>query len=512
MDPSIATMTADYAESLADNAWWQGQIDDSLAHGETAYRAFLNQGQPRRAAWVAIGIAINHLLRGDETLGSSWLGEASRLLADQPECVEQGYLRYLLEVESALDSGDFDAVITASRSISDLGRRLRDPNLETAGLLGEGRIRIKQGQAGRGLVLLDEVMVTVLSGRLKPDWAGNFYCHMMAAACELTDFRRAIQWIQATERWLDTLPAAVLFAGICRVHRSQIKVLAGDWATAERDAAQVCDDLADIHPATVAEAQYVLGEIYRLRGEGPAAEDAYRRAHRLGRDPQPGRSLLLLARGRTAAAAAAIRAALVAADNRLVRARLCAAQVEIALAAADTTVARKAAAELAETAAAFGGPGMLADAALATGAVLLAEGRPTEALPALRDACRRWRELRAPYPCARTGLLLAEAYLALDDEETAALERDSARGILAELGAAHEFAPTGASASARLTTRETQVLGCVAQGFSNREIARSLGISERTVQRHLANIFGKLGVLSRTAAAAYAFRHGLLPG
>jgi DNA-binding CsgD family transcriptional regulator len=366
-----------------------------------------------------------------------------------------------------------------------------------------------------GLALLDESMVTVLSEELTPEWAGNIYCHLMAACHELGDIRRAAEWTEAMTRWVEGLPAAVLFTGICRVHRSQVLQTKGAWEGAEREAVLVCEQLEGISVGTVAEGHYQLGEIRRLRGDLAGAEGAYRRAHQLGRDPQPGLALLRLAQGRVDTASASIRAALAAEpDNRLARARLCCAQAEIALAAGDLDMARSSRDELERIASSYGSSGLKAMALAVRGAVALAEGPPEAALPILRAACRRWQDLDAPYDAARVGLSLSLAYHALGDAESAAREQDAAGAVFERLGAALD-ARKAASLRNRtalpdgLTGREAEVLALVATGRTNGEIAASLFISEKTVARHLSNIFTKLGLSSRTAAAAYAFEHDL---
>ena len=502
-------------EALADAAWWLGDLPEASAVLEEAYRRRLDDGRPRQAAMAAIGIAVNHFLGGDEVVGAGWLGRAQRLLRDQPEQAEHGYLLYL-ELEGALDGGDDDAVAAMAGRVRDIGRRHRDPNLVAAGDLFEGRALVRQGRVAEGMALLDEAMLAVLSGELRPEYAGNVYCHLMAAFHELADVRRAAEWTEATGRWLAGLPAAVVFTGICRVHRSQVMARRGAWAEAEREAALVCQDLADLHVAVAAEGHYQLGELRRLRGDLAGAEAAYRRAHGLGRDPQPGLALLRLAQGRAATAAASIRAALTAVTHdRLARARLCAAQVEIALAAGDAATAGRACDELAGTASTYGSSGLEAAALQARGAVLLAGGRAEAALPTLRAACRRWQELDAPYDAARVRLLLAGTYQALGDADAALRELDAAQAVFERLGATLDAGQVAAARRGRealpggLTGREAEVLALVAAGRSNREIAEALVLSPKTVARHLSNIFAKLGVTSRTQAAAYAFEHGL---
>jgi tetratricopeptide (TPR) repeat protein len=434
----------DDLEAQADAAWWQGDAEESSALLERAYRRHLDEDAAGPAAMAAIEIAVNAFLRGDGVVGSGWLGRAQRLLRDQPEQVEHGYLLYL-ELEGALGGDDQAAVVATAGRVRDIGRRHGDPNLVTAGDLFEGRALVKQGRVAEGMALLDGAMLAVLSGELRPEYAGNVYCHLMAAFHELADVRRASEWTEATSRWLAGLPAAVLFTGICRVHRSQVMARRGAWAQAEREAALACLELSDLHVAGAAEGHYQLGELRRLRGDLAGAEAAYRRAHELGRDPQPGLALLRLAQGRTATAAASIRAALAAASpDRLARAQLCAAQVEIGLAAGDAATATAAGEELARTASTYGSSGLEAAALQARGALLLAKGRAEAALPTLRAACRRWRELDAPYDAARVRLPLAEAYRALDDGDAAARELDAAAAVFEGLGAAPDAARVAA--------------------------------------------------------------------
>jgi DNA-binding NarL/FixJ family response regulator len=360
-------------------------------------------------------------------------------------------------------------------------------------------------------------MLAALSNELDPGWAGNIYCQLMRACYELSDLRRAGEWTQATARWCESLPAAGPFMGVCRVHRAQVFQVRGAWEQAEREAARACEELADFDLGTVAEGYYQVGEVRRLRGDLSGAEQAFRQAHALGRDPQPGLALLRLAQGRIDAASASIRAALAAESrDRLARARLCAAHAEIALECGEIEEARLACEELEETASSYRSSGLEAAAPQARGAVLLAARRPAEALQALRLACLRWQQLNAPYEAARVRFLLARAYDALGNQDAASLELDAAAAVFSRLGArldaervAHLRGRT--SLPGGLTERETEVLVLVAAGKTNREIAASLFISEKTVARHLSNIFDKLDLPSRTAAAAYAFAHGLAP-
>ncbi|HWH34039.1 MAG TPA: response regulator transcription factor [Acidimicrobiales bacterium] len=511
-----AGLAPDDAAGLSDAAWWLGRIEESLVAGEAAYRGYLDEGRPRPAAMAAIFTAVNLFLRGDDAEGSGWMGRAQRLLDGEEEGPEHGYVRYLLGVEAALDGPDLGAVVAAAQEVRAIGERHGDPDLVALATVGEGRALIRQGRAAAGMALLDEAMVAATSGELAPEWAGNVYCHLMAACHELADLARGAAWTDATARWLETLPAAVLFTGICRVHRSQILQAQGAWPQAEREATLVCRDLRHIHRSAAAEGHYQLGELHRLRGDLAAAEAAYACAHDLGHDAQPGLALLRLAQGRPAAAAAAVRTALAASTTPLATFPLSVAQVEIALDTGDLDTAGQACRRLEELATTYASPGIEVAALEARGALALAQGRPEEALADLRQACRRWRSLGAPFDGALAGVRLARACRALGDVDTAGRELDAAAQIFEALGAQAQLQRVRdlrepPAMPGGLTGREVEVLALVAAGHTNRQVADSLTISERTVGRHLSNIFVKLGVSSRTAAAAFAYEHGLVP-
>jgi len=498
-------LTADDQSAYADAVWWLGRIEDTLRLGAAAYQAFLAESRPGDAARTATMLGIFHMARGDEPQALGWLGRAGRLAEDIPESTVHGYLVSFTVVEASLLAGQPAAAVDAARRVKDLGRRIDAPDLVAVGLNGEGRALIRSGHLIDGLALLDEAMVTVLEGRLAPFISGTLYCHTIAACHEVADLHRMARWTDLAERWLSTFPTAAFFASLCGVHRAQLLLLRGQWAEAEQRALRIVTDLDANRIDYAAEAWYVVAEARRLRGD-LSATDAYDEAHARGRDPQPGRALLRLQEGDSAGAAASVRAAMAAAGtDPLRRASLCAAAVEIAVVAGHLHDAAAAASELEATAATYTTSGLVAMAVAARGAVLLAQDRAEEALPVLRDACRRWYELGAAYAAAGTCVRLADAYRALGDEVSASAEIARANATYEQLGALRPVpeSPGG------LTRREREVLVLVADGRSNREIGEKLFISDRTVARHLTNIFHKIGVTSRTQAARYAIDHGL---
>jgi DNA-binding NarL/FixJ family response regulator len=382
----------------------------------------------------------------------------------------------------------------------------------------QGHAMVRQGRRDDGLPLVDESLVAVAAGELSPIVAGIVYCNTIAFCHGALELGRAREWTAALTRWCDGQPEMVAHRGVCLVHRAQVMTLAGDWAAALDELGRVAGPLTmgALNRRALGLAAYAEGEVHRLRGDLAAAEAAYRTASGLGHDPQPGLALARLAAGDGPAAAAGVRVAVNAtAPGGLRRASLLPATVEVMLATGDDEGARAACRELADAAARYGTDALGAMAAGARGAVALAAGDAAVAVAALRDARQTWEELGAPYEAARAQALAALAARALGDKVSAALGLDAARAALAGLGAAPAVAwidAAGGRTPARphgLTAREEEVLRLVAEGRTNREVAAALVISERTVARHLQNIFAKLRVPSRAAAAAYAVAHGL---
>lgn len=491
--------------SLATACWWLGEVEEYAVASVEQHRQLLGLGRPVEAALVAFELGYIEVVRGREDVGVGWMARARRLLEEQPDAPEWGFV-LVADAQQALVAGDLDTAGPLASEALAMGER---HGLSTVVALARflcGCVAVHQGRTAQGLRDVDEAMLPVQAGEVAPEWVGSLYCDTMSLCFEILDLPRAQRWTTLTERWLAGHTPAVMYTGICRVHRAQLRVVHGEWARAEAEAREAAADLESLDIAVAEEAHYCIGELQRLRGDLEAAETAYRRAHELGRDPLPGMALLSLHRGRRQVAASNLDAALAAQPRPLLRAPLLAARVEVCLAEEDPRGASAYLDELARIADAHASPGWQAEALRWSGAVLLARGQSAEAVRELREAQARWRRMDAPYQVGRIALDLAVALEALGDRDTARRERESAVAVLAKLGVRDGSSPDLAG----LTPRELEVLAAVADGCSNRESARALNISESTVARHLANAYLKTGVASRTAAVAWARARGLL--
>jgi DNA-binding CsgD family transcriptional regulator len=513
-----APLRAEDLELLATSAYMLGRDDDYLSILERAHHVYLDAGGALRAVRCAFWVGTYLAIRGEMGRATGWLGRAQRLVErEQADCPERGYLLVPVMMGQE-ESGDYDAAYATAVEVAGAGERFGDADLLAFALHEQGRVLAKQGSVEAGLKLLDEVMVAVTAGELSPIVTGLIYCSVIEGCQQVYELRRAQEWTAALTRWCEEQPDMVSFTGRCLVHRAEIMQLHGLWPAALEEARRAGQRFAQMmHQVAAGEASYRQGEIHRLRGELPAAEEAYRDASRCGWEPQPGLALLRLAQGDNDAAAGAIRRVVGETTERLRRAGLLPAYVEIMLAVGDAEEARSACRELENITGGYRSDMLGAMVAHARGAVALADGDAWAALVPLRHACHSWQELEAPYEAARARVLVGLACRAVGDEDTAALELEAAQGVFEQLGAAPDLARVDSlipDASLRhtqgLTPRELQVLRLVAAGETNKAIAASLILSERTVDRHVSNIFTKLRVPSRAAATAFAYEHQLV--
>ena len=508
-------LAPDDSMALATSAYLLGNVDEAVRALQGGYQDRIRNGDSlgavRFASWL--GLVLN--VRGEMAVGSGWVARAQRLLeTETADVVERGYL-LVHEFFQHLGRGDFARAAETAVRVVETGRRFSEHDLIAQGLMMQGRMMIRSGRVPEGLALLDEAMVEISAAEVSPIVAGMVYCSLIEACQELSDFSRAASWTIALTRWCDAQPGLVPYTGQCSLHRGQIMRLRGayDEALAEFALAQRrYQKEGTTAPAGMALTEQ--GDVLRIRGKLDEAEASYRLAAEFGHEPQPGLALAWLARGRTTAALSAVRRLLAEAHDPVHRSWMLPAAVEVLVSARLFDEARQNSDELTSIASAFGNSALRAMAAYAAATVHLASNETEDALSNARESCRLWSDVGSPYEAARARVVFARALRDVGDEDSATGELAVARSTFVRLAAAPGIQEIdkllGRARPDGLTEREVEVLRLVAEGRSNPDIARALVLSQKTVERHLSNIFTKLDVPSRTAAAAYAHEHGLM--
>ncbi|GIU95838.1 MAG: hypothetical protein KatS3mg012_2295 [Gaiellaceae bacterium] len=494
-------LAADDLETHADAAWWTGRLDEAIALRERAYAAFSAAGDTLGAARMAITLAWDYEGRGSFAVSGGWLATAERLLADEPEAPEHARLQLTQAIMALFAEGDLARADELFDAAYERAGRVGDRETQLLALGGKGRTAIKAGNVDRGLALLDEASASALSGHCGPHAAGLVYCITISACQDLGDFRRAAEWTEAANRMCDRLDVTG-FPGKCRIHRAEALRLRGDWHKAEAQAFAACEELSDFDRSVTASGYYEIGELRRQRGDLAGAEEAYRTANELGREPQPGLALLRLAEGKVGAALASLTSSLRETEDPLARLRRLPAQVEIAVAAGDVRAARAATEEMEQIVDAYriGGRRTLAfDATvhIAWGRILIAERDWEGAIRCLRRARDEWREVGAPHETAQARLLLGLALQRQGDAHAGESELEGALAAFEKLGAA----PGAARARellGRVATRRTFLFTDIVdstkllQTLGDEKWRRLLSRHDELVERQIVDAGGEV--------------------
>jgi DNA-binding NarL/FixJ family response regulator len=502
---------------LAQAAHLGGKEKECLSALSRCHLGFLAAEDFAAAARSAFWLGFTLMNGGEMAQAAGWFARARRILDDSgTDSVERGYLQVPVAIRS-MQEGDTAAALVALQDAMKIGERFGDKDLVALARQGQGRALIRQGEIAKGLSLIDEAMVAVTAGEISAGVVGGIYCSVIEGCSEVFDLRRVQEWTSALDRWCSSQPETVPYRSHCLVRRAEMLQLHGSWSEALQEAAKARDLLLDPTPKrAVRAAYYRLAELHRLRGDYDEAESLYREASKWGDElARPGLALLRLVKGEIAAAGSLIKQAAAERQDPCSRAHMLVAFVEIEIAAGDLRSANAAASELGEIAHALKATILHALAARAQGAVLLASQDPESAMPHLRTALTQFSTLNAPYEAARTRSLIAEALRAQGQASLAEMETLAACEAYRMLGATPdvkcaERLLNRKSEGVPLTDRELEVLKLVASGATNRKIATKLAISEKTVARHISNIFNKLDLNSRAAATAYAFQHRLV--
>ncbi|WP_448002880.1 LuxR C-terminal-related transcriptional regulator [Agromyces bauzanensis] len=500
-------------ELLAMVAFLRGEGNAAVTALTRAHEASLTNGDMEAAARTAAWLALYQIELGDLSHNFEWVPRGLRLASGIAEPSAVAGLVQVPPAVAQLASGDPLGARRRFQEIGEIADRFDDHDLRALVLFGEGKCLVEVGEHDEGFARYDAGVAAVRAGGASPISAGIILCTIAGDAHLAFDLARVVEWTDVLDAWCREQPELVAFSGQRHALRAALRMLRGAWAEASAEAELALARFRAGDYRAAFGAPYQFAELQRLRGAFHSAAESYRRAGETAWEPQPGLALLQLAEGKVERAQEQIRRSASGADP-VTRRHLLPAVVEIEVAAGDVDAARHALAGLQSIPASASTPMFSALVAHAEGQVLLIEGDATRALASARSAVEAWGVLGVPYEAARSRVLVGRALALLGEAAAARSEFDAARGTFLELGAHPALAELernlGKHPSGPLTARELEVLRLVSTGLTNRAIGSKLSLSEKTVARHVSNIFGKLGLSSRAAATAYAYENRLV--
>lgn len=443
-------MSADDLQSWGEAAWWSGDADTAVAAMEAAFGAYVADGLRPEAVAMAARLFELATRRRAHAVAGGWAARAERLLEGEPQGPAHAWLAVIRGFTAMIRDGDLERALAAVDDGIALARAHGVLDVESLLGVAKGAIMVRRGDWSGGLALIDEATASAVAGLLHPKIACDVYCFTIATCRDVTDFRRASEWVEEADRWMK-LRGLQGYRGICRVHRAELRRLRGEWPAAEQEARAAGVELEAFRLLDgVAFASREVGEVRLRMGDLASAEEAFRRAHEFGSDAQPGWSLLLLARGKPREAFVSVERAAAALAQRPVvdvvdHARLLPARVAIAIAAGEPDTAHAATEQLEDLAQRFDSGALRASALSARGSLLLAAGETARAAEVLDRARHAWQELELPFETAQARLDRGRALLSAGAYADAELELQAARTVFERLGAGIEVAHANAA-------------------------------------------------------------------
>lgn len=526
----LASGSPDALAGLGDALFFLGELRESVQCRERAYATSRRAGNIPEAIDSAVWLClVNGMALGNEAAARGWLARAESMAGPDQELPRAwvDYCAALLATDTRRSRDLIERVLAASQALG-------DPDLEVCALAERGVVLVKDGEVQAGLHCVDEAMASALGGD------GTTFHTVITASCSmltvcdlLSDLGRATQWSRAADEFMRAYGCPYLYAQ-CRTVHGRVLLLTGHWTEAEDELQRAAGSTRDVFPGMFNRTIASLAELRLRQGRADEAraliesidapvETALVAAGLALRGNEPLTAAALAGRWLRAETTGVTEVApsLHSGSGRtsLETASARGLLVEALLAAGNGAAAAAAAEQLAQLAAAAVGAGLVpAHAALALGRVAAAEGRTEAAALCFEDALKWFAQLELPLETARTRLDLARA-LSRTQPVPAISEARAALSALDRLGASHDADLAAAllrswGAGGRsvpreagvLTRREREILGLLAQGYSNHEIADRLFISRKTVAHHVSSVLEKLGLRNRAEAAVYAAR------
>ncbi|MFN8418392.1 MAG: LuxR C-terminal-related transcriptional regulator [Anaerolineae bacterium] len=507
-------------DALGIALWWLNRVDNSHQHRTKAYIGFKQQGETRRAARIASWLAREQVfLDANVSAMRGWFARAERLLDSDQDCVEWGWL--LMFRASMLATPP--QLEQESNTVLQLAARFNDPDLEIMALANQGLSLIVQGDILTGMKRIDEAMTAATGGEATDYMTISEVFCVTLSACEIAgDLVRTEHWCQVATRFAEQRAAPFLSA-YCRTTYGSLLAAMGRWEAADSALSEAMRAFEAGHRGLRVHALLKLADLRVRQGRLEEAEILL-----TGYEDHPEAIVPLarlhLTRSETASARALLDQALrLAPDQTITLFQLPALllMVDVQLAQGDLESAQQTAAHLQTLAEKSQSDFLIAQVAIAQGQIESVQGgEHADPVVHYRAALDRLQAYEQSLVAARARLQMA--YALRDSDQTGAImwakaayasltrlgaarDADEAQKLLREMGVLSR-SPQRTRLQDALTERELEILALIANGLTNPKIAARLYLSVKTVEYHVSQILGKLGVRSRAEAAALAAR------
>jgi len=399
-----------------------GRTSDAIEPLTRSVAAYCQDDDRLAAVDPALTLSKIHLEKGELAVAKGWHGRAAELIGDATQSREYG-LWCWMGGRIAAAGGEPEQALALAEQAYRIGKALGDPVVESLGLIYRGFFKLCLGETKTGLEDQDLAAALGLSSDIDPIVGGILYCNILWACRNFGDWARANQWTLGYQRWCRACGLADL-SGSCRLHRAEVLGVQGTLKEAEQLVRASLEQLALDAPWATGDALRVLGDIHLAAGDLRKAEDAYRSAHAVGWDPQPGFAMLQLERGEGEAAYLGLERSLVGRGWPTLQRRglLLASLAKVAARTGRVERALEIVDELEAQPQRWPMPSIRALTAEAKAELLVRDGRPDDAARELQTARSFWDEVASAINAAEARLSLAALLIDQGDFAGADLE------------------------------------------------------------------------------------------
>jgi ATP/maltotriose-dependent transcriptional regulator MalT len=516
-------------EELGWSCWWLNDTPAVFEYRTKAHNLFLekkdNLGAARNAFWIGIDyIEFN----GEFAIASGWFKRSESLLEELPESWEHSLMKILkarwafqVDKNTELAFQLLDESLKISKSHDYIDGELLAEALK-------GFILVVEGKISEGMPLLDEATLLATTSEKADINITTVACCFLIDACErVRDYERASQWCNNVKELCTRWRYKAMFAN-CKMKYAGVLILQGKWNEAEDELLEAISELKEFRPAQIKACTVRLADLRRRQGKWDEAESLLNEV-----ESHPLKQLYLAdlyydkGEYENALNMAERYLRRFSADEKAERITAVELLLRIYIKLGKFEEAKKLLGELIEISESINTLPLKAALLSGEGNLNSVQKNYESAKQKFEDAIDIYDKIGLPYEASRSRVILFEVLINLKKYVQAEGEINTAITKFKELGAEKDFekakhflknlykenADIEDQNTLEFTGRELEVLRLIAEGKNNEEIAEQLFLSVRTVEKHLTNIYSKMGISGKSArayAASYTTKHKLI--